>query len=249
MNRLRMCVITGAVVLLLAPPAPGRAQQTDLALVFKLLDAQNATVSAASGEARRAALGDRLNDGDDVLTDGSTRAAIRFSDDGSLVRMNPSSILSISSEGDPATMLKTIDLTVGEIWGRVTGGGDAVRLQVVTPSGVAAIKGTDFIVRVDETGATTVITLEGVVEFFNDAGTVEVTTGNLVVVPTLDGAPQPREVEPEDIASAAALIEDAATDDETVEVEVSIQDAEGRVRTLILELPRSEARAILGGGE
>jgi hypothetical protein len=247
MNRIRVSFLAGAALLGLALPSAGGAQQTDLALVFKLLDRQSATVQPATGERRSAVLGDRLNDGDDIVTDPETRAAIRFSDDGSLVRMNPSSILSISSQGDRASLLKTIDLTVGEIWGRVTGGDGSVRLQVTTPSGVAAIKGTEFIVRVDDAG-TTVITLEGVVEFFNNAGTVDVTAGNLVAVPTVGDAPEPRQIRPEDVASAAALLEDDDLDDPTVEVEISVQDADGRVRTLIMEMPRSEARAILGGG-
>jgi hypothetical protein len=51
---------------------------------------------------------------------------------------------------------------------------------VQTPSGVAAVKGTVFVVRVDAQGNTTVLTFEGAVDFFNDAGLVSVERGRKV---------------------------------------------------------------------
>ncbi|HUF76656.1 MAG TPA: hypothetical protein VMM35_10275, partial [Longimicrobiales bacterium] len=118
-----------------------------------------------------------------------------------------------------------------------------------TPSGVAAVKGTEFIVRSDAQG-TTVITLDGVVEFFNNAGTVDVTAGNIVTVAPGQAPPPPRRATSEELAGFQALIEDESGTAETdrVQVEITVQDAEGRSRTLIMELPRAEVRAILGGG-
>ena len=44
------------------------------------------------------------------------------------------------------------------------------------------MKGTEFVVRVDENGVTTVLTLEGAVDFFNGAGTIEVAAGRQTTV-------------------------------------------------------------------
>lgn len=246
----KMSVLAGAALIALAVPGTIRAQTTDLALVFKLLDAQRATVTSDAG-GRTATLGDRLDAGEVVSTDNSTRAAIKFSDDGSLVRLNPSSQLTVTAEGeDRQSLVKTLEMDFGELWARVTSSNaDNPTFLIQTPSGVAAVKGTEFIVRVDPALGTTVITLEGVVEFFNNAGTVDVTAGNVVQVPTADDAPTPRDLEPEDIGAAQQLIEDDAADDDTVSVEITVQDANGRTRTLMIDMPADQARAILGGGE
>lgn len=250
-TKTKTSVLAGALLAMLLVPGTVKAQTTDLALVFRMWDAQQAVVTPTSGPERTATLGERLNGGDAVTTTESTRAAIKFSDDGSLVRLSPSSQLIVTAEGDDRqSMVKTLDMNAGELWARVTSSNaDNPTFRVQTPSGVAAVKGTEFIVRVDGNG-TTIITLEGVVEFFNNAGTVDVTEGNLVQVPTLDDAPVPREVQQEDVGAAQQLIDDdAADDDDTVSVEITVQDANGRTRTLLIDMPRDQARAILGGGE
>jgi hypothetical protein len=243
-----------AGVLLLAAAAPGAAQQpqqgADLALVQRLLLDQQAVITPAQGAERAAAVNDRLNNRDAIVTTANTRAAIKFTDDGSTVRLNPSSQLVVTATGERADMVKTIELDVGELWARVTRGEGERRFQVQTPVGVAAVKGTDFIVRVAADGTTTVITLEGVVEFFNQGGTADVNEGNLVTVAAANAAPQPRQTRPEDLQGLEGLLEDdAAASGDTVQVEVTVQDPDGRSRTIVMELPREQARAILGGGE
>ena len=76
-----------------------------------------------------------------MLTDANTRAAIKFTDDGSTVRLNPSSQLTVIATGERADMVKTIELDVGELWARVTPGAGERRFQGQTPVGVAAVKG------------------------------------------------------------------------------------------------------------
>jgi hypothetical protein len=243
--------VIGACALLVAGVGEAQQQQADdLALVQRLLLDQQAVVRTAVGSQRQATVNDRLNNRDVIQTSANTRAAIKFTDDGSTVRLNPSSQLTVTATGERADMVKTIELDVGELWARVTRGEGDRRFQVQTPVGVAAVKGTDFIVRVGADGATTVITLEGVVEFFNTAGTVDVNEGNLVQVATANDLPTPRETRPEDLASARGLIEDdtATGTQDRVQVEVTVQDPDGRTRTIVMELPREQARAFLGGG-
>jgi hypothetical protein len=242
-------LLLGAIATPVAAQQPG--QQPDaLALVKALLLQQQAVVQPATGAQRTATVGDRLNNQDVITTTQQTRAAITFTDDGSIVRLNPSSQLRVTATGDRNTMVKTLTMDVGELYARVARNERERSFQIQTPSGVAAVKGTTFIVRVAADGSATVITLDGVVEFFNAAGTVDVDAGNTVVVTTANAAAQPRPTTAEDLASAQGLIDDDATaaEQDRVQVEVQVQDAEGRQRTIVLELPREQARAILGGG-
>jgi hypothetical protein len=111
------------------------------------------------------------------------------------------------------------------------------------------VKGTEFVVRVDAQGNTTVLTLEGAVDFFNGAGTVEVSAGNQSQAAGQNALAQVSDIEDEDIEALGDLIEDEA-DDEIIRLEIPVQNADGVAQTLIIELPRSEAEAILnpGGG-
>jgi hypothetical protein len=231
-----------------AQPIAVAVPTADLALVYRLMDDQQLQWNAAN---RFAPLGQRLAAGDAVITSANTRAVIRFTDDGSTVRLDRSSQLSIVGPGvDRNALVKTVNLELGDVWASVTRQGER-NFQVRTPAGVAAVKGTEFIVRADATG-TTVITLEGVVEFFNDAGVVDVEAGNTLQVATATTQPVPRETNSADLAGVTELIEEttgagvAAV--ERVEVEIKLTNAEGLVKTMVLELTRDEAKALLGRG-
>ncbi len=227
-------------------PVSTAAQQTNVALVHRLLlDRQMVVVSANAAE-RVAQLGQRLNHEDIVATSPNTRAAIRFTDDGSLVRLSPNSRLQVRVEGERGALTKTLELEFGELWARVTFQ-DGSDFRIQTPTGVVAVKGTEFVVRVGPDGATTVITLEGAVDFFNGAGTVEVPAGRRSTMVSSDVLPVVESTEREELEALGDLIEDEAEDD-IMRIEIPMQNAQGLVRTLILEVPRSEAQAILNPG-
>ena len=126
-----------ATLALLAPAAAG-AQETNVALVHRLLLDGQAAVQRGN-QTQAAEMGQRLNNGDVVTTSPNTRAAIRFTDDGSLIRLNPGSVLNVRTEGDREALTKTLELEFGELWARVTE--QRGTFQVQTPSGVAAVKG------------------------------------------------------------------------------------------------------------
>ena len=67
-----------------------------------------------------ASLGQRLTSGDLVSTSANTRAAIRFTDDGSLIRLNPNSRLQVRTGAEGGAVTKTLELEFGELWARVT---------------------------------------------------------------------------------------------------------------------------------
>ncbi|MBI4521541.1 MAG: FecR domain-containing protein [Gemmatimonadetes bacterium] len=226
-------------------PSPAAAQQTNVALVHRLLLDQQMVVVDPNNNQRAAQLGQRLNHGDVVATSPNTRAAIRFTDDGSLVRLNPNSQLQVRAEGDRGALAKTLELEFGELWARVTQ--QQGTFQVQTPAGVAAVRGTEFVVRVGADGATTIITLEGALDFFNDAGSVQVSAGRRASVATASVIAEVQDVQEEEVEQLGELVEDEAAD-EIIRVEIPIQNAQGVVRTVILEMPRSEARALLNPG-
>lgn len=232
-------------MLALLLPATAAAQDANVALVYRLLLDQEAAVVRGTDE-QAAQLGQLLGNGDLVLTSANTRAAIRFTDDGSLIRLNPNSQLQVRTEGDRGTLTKTLELEFGELWARVTEQRGV--FQVQTPSGVAAVKGTEFIVRVDGQGVTTVFTLDGAIDFFNGAGTVEVSAGRQGQAANANALAQVADIQDEELEQLEELIGEPV--DETVRVEIPVQNADGVARTVIIELPRTEAGPVLnpGGG-
>jgi hypothetical protein len=240
------------MLIALAAPATAAAQQPDIALVYRLmLDGRAVITPAKAGVNHSAALGERLRGGDIVLTSENTRAAIRFTDDGSILRLNPSSKLQVRAEGDRNAITKTLNLEFGELWSKVNHK-DGSQYRIQTPAGVAAVKGTEFIIRVGADGATTVITLEGVVEFFNGAGRTDVSAGRKTTVNNANQAPVAVATKPEDVKSSEALIKDEGSsqgDNESVEIEIILQNADGQARSVILVVPRRALKSVLEGGK
>ena len=236
---------------LLALLAAGRAdaQQADVALVYRLLQDGQMVVIPAGGPERRAQLGDRLRHRDLVATSANTLAALRFTDDGSILRLNPSSQVRLTSGDDRGVLVRTLELEFGEVWARVNRR-QGTELRVQTPAGVAAVKGTELLVRVDDEGVTTVITIEGVVEFFNQAGRVELTAGRKVVADSATDVPTSEPATPEELRQAEEAgggEEGGAPEAEGTWIEVQLQDADGRVRTLMLRVPRGALRGRVEG--
>lgn len=227
---------------------PGRAQgqQAEVALVYRLLQDGQMVVIPASGPERRAQLGERLRHRDAVATSANTRAALRFVDDGSILRINPSSQVRLTTGDERGAVVRTLELEFGEVWARVTRG-EGARLRIQTPAGVAAVKGTEFVVRVDSAGVT-VITLEGVVEFFNEAGRTDVTAGRRTSVSSASDAPEAVDASPEELRAAGQVGggDDGASTAGTW-IEVQLQDAAGRTRTLMLQVPAESLRGRVRG--
>jgi hypothetical protein len=125
--------------------------------------------------------GQRLDDGTKIRTAENALVAIVFTDDKSMMKIRGGSLVEINGDRNGKRIKKRIRLDLGSIWSRITSGGAGYRLE--TPSGVAAVKGTTFYTMVDQNGFTTVIGIEGLVELFNNLGSVDVgqgTTGTLI---------------------------------------------------------------------
>ena len=244
--RRAMLAAAAAMGLLGMAPAGARAQQADVALVYRLLQEGRMVVISPGGPERRAQLGDRLRNRDEVATSPNTRAALRFTDDGSILRINPSSRVRLTTGDERGAVVRTLELEFGEVWARVNRRPGA-EFRVQTPAGVAAVKGTEFLVRVDSAGVT-VITLEGVVELFNQAGRTDVTAGQRASAGSQSDAPQAGAASPEELRRAGeAGGEDGAAAVDAAWIEVQLQDAEGRARTLMIQVPADALRGRVQG--
>ncbi len=109
---------------------------------------------------------------DSVRTQDQSRAAVLFFDE-TQVRLGPNARLTV--EDRPEGGGSVLNLLSGEGWFR-TKRADA-DLEVRTQAATAAIRGTEFGLRVEDDGATTITVVEGSMRFFNEAGSVDLNPG------------------------------------------------------------------------
>jgi len=110
----------------------------------------------------------------DVLESGEdSYAAVKFVDGSSVVKLFPNSILKISADKKGDKLDKNNYLELGNLWSKVmkkTG-----TFEVETPTTVVSVKGTEFLLQVEETGLTNVFTVSGEVMMRNKKDDAEVT--------------------------------------------------------------------------
>ena len=121
--------------------------------------------------------------GDTLRTNATGNLTIRFADK-SLVRMGRNTTMLVKKISNVTDSV--LGLTEGAIWARAARGGSKV--QVDTPAATAAIRGTDWTLRVSG-GQTTLTVLEGSVELSNGQGSVVVNQGEGATV-TIGQAPR-----------------------------------------------------------
>ncbi|HEU0054974.1 MAG TPA: hypothetical protein VFQ39_17430, partial [Longimicrobium sp.] len=108
-----------AVLATVLAATPVLAQRPDVAVVYRLLQERRMLVTPVGGTARTAALGERLRTGDVVSTSENTRAALRFTDDGSILRVNPKSQVTLTAGREGGAVVRTLNMEFGELWTRV----------------------------------------------------------------------------------------------------------------------------------
>lgn len=245
MMRSRWAGAALAVALGMMAVGSAGAQQTEVAIVYRLLEGRQMRVfQAANDTGHLAQIGERLRDRYKLETSRDTRAALRFTDDGSVLRVNPSSQVTLTSSNEQGAVVRTLTLEFGEVWARVNRR-DGTRLRVSTPAGVAAVKGTEFLVRYRD-GVATVITLEGVVEFFNQGGRVDVTAGQKVTADSAT-APRPQPATREELRETAGAGGEDGGAVQGTWMEVQLRDASGQTRSLMLQLPADAVRQRVEG--
>ncbi len=100
--------------------------------------------------------------------------ALLFADDTQL-RLHQNTVLQVKGVATPAQPVTTLMLNAGRAWTQ-TRRPDGTRLNMETPAAVAAIRGTDWDISVEDDGRTLITVLSGTVEFGNAQGQVLVGT-------------------------------------------------------------------------
>jgi len=174
--------------------------------------------------------GTPLDDGDWISTSENGFAILIFADDKSQIKLRPNTEVVIKGKrDDDANISKRIEMEIGEIFTRVKQQRGA--LEIVTPTSVASVKGTEFWTFVNEDGNTDVLTLEGRIELLNriSGKTVDVASGEKgisdaeggnIVIPS-----DPEEMPPE--PEGDMKIPDT--------IEIDIRDKDGRNRTINIQ--------------
>jgi len=116
--------------------------------------------------------GQMVKTGDWLKTDKNVFVAIVFLD-GSNVKIQSNTEIEIKSSRITAKELKTqMYIAEGQAWSKVSKQGNG-EFKIKTPTAVASVKGTEFDIEFDDLSeSTTLVVLEGSVEFGNDLGKI-----------------------------------------------------------------------------
>ncbi len=106
-----------------------------------------------------------------LRTGDSSKIAILFADK-TQMRIGPNSMFQLEAPSSSKDTRTTIDLKQGRAWMQTKQAAGGV--VVKTPTALAAIRGTDWELRVEADGKTTLTVLSGAVDFSNEMGRVDV---------------------------------------------------------------------------
>ncbi len=125
-------------------------------------------VNAKTKKTKKAKRGFKLYSGDKIITGSNGIAAIKFIDDGSMVRIRKNSTCVIQGklQKDRKTVAKNVYVEVGTIFSKITKQRSLFRVS--TPTSVASVKGTMFWTMQEKNG--------GATYFYGEEGIVEIVT-------------------------------------------------------------------------
>jgi hypothetical protein len=181
MKTLKRVMITTAVmgVLFLIIPVSLLAQ--DVIAYIGEVGGTVTVVKGNPGEEVEAQLGMLLMGGDTVKTASASYSSVIFQDDGSRVKLGENSQLTLNADRDGKNLKKKMFLdSGGKLWAKVNKkrGTD---FQVRTPTSVASVKGTKFILEAESDGAFLWVLEDAVVfesgEFVENVGAGEYAEG------------------------------------------------------------------------
>ena len=112
-----------------------------------------------------ALIGDKLFNGDELETKNESYAAVKFVDQSSVIKLFPNSTLNINTIKEKGKTDKKSILKIGELWAKVEKG--TGKFEIETPTTVASVKGTNFLMNVNNEGLTNLYSFQGEVIFQN----------------------------------------------------------------------------------
>ncbi len=178
--------------------------------------------------------GEMLMNNDELNSYEDSYAAAKFVDGSSLIKLFPNSTLKIQAEVNSDNQLdKKSYLERGNIYSKVMK--KAGVYEVETPTTVASVKGTEFLISVSDTGETTITTFRGIVRMENktDGEAADVGPG---MTATSSGA-GPIVVETvKDGDIDEQVIEEIEELEETTDLEIELKGPDGDTRKVIIEM-------------
>ncbi|MBN1465500.1 FecR domain-containing protein [candidate division KSB1 bacterium] len=217
-SRLALCLL---LVVLPAFEIVGQNAK-EIALVIKVTG--GAQIKSGADAWQPLVNGRRLNSGDIVKTEEGAFVAIAFTDDRSILKIRSKSQFQLEGERGELGIKKRLLMTIGQVWAKINPKGAGYRM--VTPSGVAAVRGTEFYTIVDADAKMTVIGVTGAVSVFNKVDSVLVTPGK---TGTVERGKAPLLTDTVDFVPWA-------DDDETADsIDIEFQDANGVKKKLRLK--------------
>lgn len=106
--------------------------------------------------------GELLMNNDVLRTGEESFAAYKYVDASATIKMFSNSVATLNAGKDGKTLSKTVTVSKGNVLSNVKKGSGLFRIN--TPTTVASVKGTEFLTKVEEGGATTFIVSDGEVE-------------------------------------------------------------------------------------
>ncbi len=174
-----------------------------------------------------------LDDGDQLRTGGDGFIAMVFTDDRTELKIRPDSDITVTAErNDDYSLNKRVSMEMGELFTNVSQ--QKGRMEVATPTSVAAVKGTEFWVLVNPDGTTQVLTLEGIVDLLNLLSGLNVDVG--AGQQGTSGAGGGLDVGGYTAGDLPQFMDEAMP--QTIQIEYT--DEEGNVRTLIINYQTEE---------
>lgn len=151
MRRVGLWVVMAAVGLAAALPVDAAPRRGSITFIQNRVEVKKQRASWQKAQLRSlVAVGDSIRTGPD------SRADITFTD-GSKTRLGANGWLTLQDQG-----AKSVHLMFGKLWLKIQKGTGGIRVR--TPSAVAAVTGTEFLIEVTPDQTTNVTVLEGSVE-------------------------------------------------------------------------------------
>ena len=167
----------------------------------------------------------RLYPGDRIICQEGGFASLVFADNAVELKLYPNSEFNLEGQRTDRSIVKRVFLGIGRLLTKVTRGS----MQVVTPTSVASVKGTEWWTMVDRTTLTQIVVLDGEVEVQHRAtGETQVVGAGNTAVLTPEGV---LEVEP--TGEFEVPKEPGEPDQGSLEFE--FEDASGERKTLRIE--------------
>jgi Flp pilus assembly protein TadD len=171
MNRgLRLLVLLA----LIAPVWAAKAAPPEAGAEIVSLQGKGEYREAAEPRWRDAVVRQRLAQGNFVRTGDASRMGVLLSDQ-TQVRLAPNSMIQIKQVGDNRDRGTVLNQSAGRSWTQSKNVPN--KLTIETPSALAAIRGTDWELVVDEDGTATLTVLSGEVLLSNEQGSVSIGAG------------------------------------------------------------------------